>query len=123
MQGQANYIDTGSTRNARATGDVVFERLYDNGTLLWDAIPQLFDTWPDNFDNWTDENAAFGDVNVIVYVRATPDDPSGSPTWGQWILANGSTIIGRAFEFKAELESTNTYFTPSVISLDGRIEY
>ena len=123
MQGQANYIDTGSSRNARATGDVVFERLYDNGTLLWDAIPQLFDTWPDNFDNWTDENAAFGDVNVIVYVRATPDDPSGSPTWGQWIIANGSTVVGRAFEFKAELESTNTYFTPSVISLDGRIEY
>ena len=123
MQSQANYIDTGSSRNARATGDVVFERLYDNGTLLWDAIPQLFDTWPDNFDNWTDENAAFGDVNVIVYVRATPDDPSGSPTWGQWIIANGSTVVGRAFEFKAELESTNTYFTPSVISLDGRIEY
>ena len=123
MQGQANYIDTGSSRNARATGDVVFERLYDNGTLLWDAIPQLFDTWPDNFDSWTDENAAFGDVNVLVYVRATPDDPSGSPTWGQWIIANGSTVVGRAFEFKAELDSTNTYFTPSVISLDGRIEY
>jgi len=123
MQGQANYIDTGSARNVRATGDVVFERLYDNGTLLWDAIPQLFDTWPDNFDGWTDENAAFGDVNVIVYVRATPDDPSGSPTWGQWIIANGATVVGRAFEFKAELDSTNTYFTPSVISLDGRIEY
>ena len=123
MQGQANYIDTGSSRNARATGDVVFERLYDNGTLLWDALPQLFDTWPDNFDNWTDENAAFGDVNVLVYVRATPDDPSGSPTWGAWSLANGATVVGRAFEFKAELESTNTYFTPSVISLDGRIEY
>ena len=123
MQGQANYIDTGSSRNARATGDVVFERLYDNGTLLWDALPQLFDTWPDNFDNWTNENAAFGDVNVLVYVRATPDDPSGSPTWGAWSLANGATVVGRAFEFKAELDSTNTYFTPSVISLDGRIEY
>ena len=123
MQGQANYIDTGSARNVRATGDVVFERLYDNGTLLWDALPQLFDTWPDNFDNWTDENAAFGDVNVLVYVRATPDDPSGSPTWGAWSLANGATVVGRAFEFKAELDSTNTYFTPSVISLDGRIEY
>lgn len=123
MQGQANYIDTGSARNARATGDVVFERLYDNGTLLWDAIPQLFDTWPDNFDGWTDENAAFGDVNVLVYVRATPDDPAGSPTWGAWSLANGATVVGRAFEFKAELDSTNTNFTPSVISLDGRIEY
>lgn len=123
MQGQANYIDTGSSRNARATGDVVFERLYDNGTLLWDALPQLFDTWPDNFDNWTDENAAFGDVNVLVYVRATPDDPAGTPTWGAWSLANGATVVGRAFQFKAELDSTNTYFTPSVISLDGRIEY
>ena len=123
MQGQANYIDTGSARNARATGDVVFERLYDNGTLLWDAIPQLFDTWPDNFDNWTDENAAFGDVNVLVYVRATSDDPAGTPIWGAWSLANGATVVGRAFEFKAELDSTNTNFTPSVISLDGRIEY
>ena len=123
MQGQANYIDTGSARNARATGDVVFERLYDNGTLLWDAIPQLFDTWPDNFDTWTDQNAAFGDVNVLVYVRATPDDPAGTPTWGAWSLANGATVVGRAFEFKAELDSTNTNFTPSVISLDGRIEY
>jgi len=123
MQGQANYIDTGSSRNARATGDVVFERLYDNGTLLWDAIPQLFDTWPDNFDTWTDQNAAFGDVNVLVYVRATPDDPAGTPTWGAWSLANGATVVGRAFEFKAELDSTNTNFTPSVISLDGRIEY
>ena len=123
MQGQGNYIDTGSARNARATGDVVFERLYDNGTLLWDAIPQLFDTWPDNFDTWTDQNAAFGDVNVLVYVRATPDDPAGTPTWGAWSLANGATVVGRAFEFKAELDSTNTNFTPSVISLDGRIEY
>ena len=123
MQGQANYIDTGSARNARATGDVVFERLYDNGTLLWDAIPQLFDTWPDNFDTWTDENAAFGDVNVLVYVRATSDDPAGTPIWGAWSLANGATVVGRAFEFKAELDSTNTNFTPSVISLDGRIEY
>ncbi len=123
MQGQANYIDTGSARNARATGDVVFERLYDNGTLLWDAIPQLFDTWPDNFDTWTDENAAFGDVNVLVYVRATLDDPAGTPIWGAWSLANGATVVGRAFEFKAELDSTNTNFTPSVISLDGRIEY
>ena len=123
MQSQADYIDTGSARNARATGDVVFERLYDNGTLLWDAIPQLFDTWPDNFDTWTNENAAFSDVNVLVYVRATPDDPAGTPTWGAWSLANGATVVGRAFEYKAELDSTNTYFTPSVISLIGRIEY
>ena len=123
MQQTANYLDAGSLRNARTTGEVTFERLYDNGTLLWDAIPQNWNTWPDNFDTWTDENAAFGDVNVLVYVRATPDDPAGTPTWGAWSLANGATVVGRAFEYKAELSSTNTNFTPSVISLIGRIEY
>ena len=123
MQETANYLDAGSLKNARTTGEVTFERLYDNGTLLWDAIPQKWNTWPDNFDTWTDENAAFGDVNVLVYVRATPDDPAGTPTWGAWSLANGATVVGRAFEYKAELSSTNTNFTPSVISLIGRIEY
>tara|TARA_R110002167_G_scaffold284302_1_gene489454 strand:- start:709 stop:3330 length:2622 start_codon:yes stop_codon:yes gene_type:complete len=123
MQETANYLDAGSLRNARTTGEVTFERLYDNGTLLWDAIPQNWNTWPDNFDTWTNENAAFGDVNVLVYVRATPDDPAGTPTWGAWSLANGATVVGRAFEYKAELSSTNTNFTPSVISLIGRIEY
>jgi len=123
MQETANYLDAGSLKNARTTGEVTFERLYDNGTLLWDAIPQNWNTWPDNFDTWTDENAAFGDVNVLVYVRATPDDPAGTPTWGAWSLANGATVVGRAFEYKAELTSTNTNFTPSVITLIGKIEY
>ena len=123
MQETASYLDAGSLKNARATGEVTFERLYDNGTLLWDAIPQNWNTWPDNFDTWTDENAAFGDVNVLVYVRATPDDPAGTPTWGAWSLANGATVVGRAFEYKAELTSTNTNFTPSVITLIGKIEY
>ena len=123
MQEEADYIDTGSTRSAVITGSVTFERKYDNGTLLWDAIPQLFDTWPDKFDTWTDENAEFGDVSATVFVRATPDDPSGTPIWGAWSLANGATVVGRAFEFKAELNSTNKDFTPSIITLEGKVEY
>jgi hypothetical protein len=119
----STYLDTGSSRTVRATGEVTFERIYKAGTLLWDAIPQNWDTWPDNFDTWTDEDAAFGDVSVTIYVRATPDDPAGSPTWGSWQLAASSDIVGRAFEFKAELASTNTNFSPSVITLLGKVEY
>jgi hypothetical protein len=119
----STYLDTGSSRTVRATGEVTFERIYKAGTLLWDAIPQNWDTWPDNFDTWTDEDAAFGDVSVTVYVRATPDDPAGSPTWGSWQVASGIDIVGRAFEFKAELASTNTNFSPSVITLLGKVEY
>ncbi|MDG1314601.1 MAG: phage tail protein [Flavobacteriaceae bacterium] len=125
MQGDSDYIDTGSSRPVRVTGDVEFERVYNNGILLWDDIPQNWNTWPDKFDTWTNEDAAFGDVSVLVYVRSTFDDPDPTqfPIWGQWVLANGSEVVGRAFEFKAELSSTNTNFTPSVISLIGRIEY
>ena len=119
----STYLDTGSSRTVRATGEVTFERIYKAGTLLWDAIPQNWDTWPGNFDTWTDEDAAFGDVSVTVYVRATPDDPAGTPTWGSWQLAASVDIVGRAFEFKAELASTNTNFSPSVITLLGKVEY
>ena len=119
----STYLDTGSSRTVRATGEVTFERIYKAGTLLWDAIPQNWDTWPDNFDTWTDEDAAFGDVSVTVYVRATPDDPAGTPTWGSWQVAASVDIVGRAFEFKAELASTNTNFSPSVITLLGKVEY
>jgi len=119
----SNYIDTGSSRNARVTGIRTFTRGYDNGTLLWDNIPQDFDTWPGNFDTWTDETAEFGDVSIAVYVSSTTDDPAGSPTWSSYIPANGTIVVGRAFRFKAILSSTNTNFTPVVSALSATVEY
>jgi hypothetical protein len=119
----SNYIDTGSSRNARVTGYRTFERRYDNGTLLWDAIPQNWDTWPDLWDTWTNEDANFGDIGVTVYVATTNDDPAGTPTWGSWELANGSFYTGRAFKFKAVLESDNTNYTPAILTLSADVEY
>ena len=119
----STYIDTGSSRNARITGYRTFERRYDDGTLLWDAIPQNWDTWPDVFDTWTDEAANFGDVNVEVFVSATDDDPAGTPTWGAWQAANGNYLTGRAFRFKAVLTSSNQYYTPAVLTLSADVEY
>ena len=119
----SDYIDTGSSRNARVTGIRTFTRGYDNGTLLWDNIPQNFDTWPGNFDTWTDETSDFGDVSIVVYVSATPDYPAASPTWGSYVPANGAVVVGRAFRFKAILSSTNTNFTPVVSALSATVEY
>lgn len=121
--GPIGYIDTGSSRNARVTGFVTFERRYDNGTLLWDAIPQDWDTWPDTWDTWTNEDANFGDVGVTIYVSPTDDDPSGTPTWGEYVLANGGYVTGRAFRFKAVLASTNQYYTPAALTLSADVEY
>ena len=119
----ANYVDTGSTRNARLTGYRTFTRKSENPSLLWDDIPQNFDSWPGLFDSWTDEDGQFGDVSVTVYVAATPDDPAGTPTWGEWELANGNYLSGRAFKFKAVLNSNNAGYTPSVTALSATVEY
>lgn len=118
-----DIIDTGSSRNARVTGFRTFERRFDGATLLWDNIPQNFDTWPGLFDTWTDEDANFGDVDVVVYVSSTADDPSGTPTWGPYQLANGGFVTGRAFRFKAVLTSSNTTYTPGVTALGATVEY
>jgi len=119
----SDYIDTSSSRSARVTGFKTYTRAFDGGTMLWDDIPQNWDTWPDNWDTWTDGDAAFGDVSVTVYVSATDDDPAGTPTWGAYTLANGNFIQGRAFRFKAVLDSHSTKFTPAITDLSVTVEY
>ncbi len=119
----SDVIDTGSVRSARVTGFRTFTRVFDGGTLLWDDVPENIDEWPGLFDTWTDEDAGFGDVSAIVYVSATDDDPAGTPTWGAYEPANGSSYIGRAFRFKAVLSSENTSYTPSVSALSVKVEY
>jgi len=118
----SDYIDTGSSRTARVTGVTTFNR-HAPTAGTWDTIPQNWETWPSDWDQWDDEQANFADHSVVVYVAATDDDPSGSPTWGSWELANGSEVVGRAFKFKAELTSTNTNVSPSVETLKATVEY
>jgi hypothetical protein len=118
----SNYIDTGSSRTCRVTGFTTFNR-HAPTAGTWDTIPQDWDTWPGDWDQWDDEQANFADHNVRVYVAATDDDPSGSPTWGSWGLANGSEVVGRAFKFYAFLNSTNRNVSPSVETLKATVEY
>jgi len=118
----STYIDTGSSRSCRITGFTTFTR-YAPTAGLWDDIPGDWDSWPGNWDSWTDANAEFSDFSVTIFVSATNDDPSGSPTWGPWELVSGSQVYGRAFRFKAELFSENTDVSPSVETLKATVEY
>lgn len=57
-------------------------------------------------DDWTDfDGAEVNDVNAELYIRSTNDDPSGSPTYGEWTSFDNGTFKGRAFQFKTELTS------------------
>jgi hypothetical protein len=119
------YLDTGSTRTVRVSTSLTSTRHHANasgGLVNWDDIPNNWDTWPNNWDDWSDEDQPYGDFSTTVYVAATNDDPAGSPTWGSWQIAAGE-ITGRAFKFKAELDSTSNNVSPSISVLEGIVEY
>lgn len=119
------YLDTGTTRTVRVSTNLSSTRHHANasgGLVNWDDIPNNWDTWPNNWDDWSDEDQPYGDFSTTAYVATTTDDPAGSPTWGSWVVAAGE-LTGRAFKFKAELDSTNNNVSPSVSVLEGIVEY
>ena len=119
------YLDTGSTRTVRVSTNLTSTRHHANasgGLVNWDEIPNNWDTWPNNWDDWSDEDQPYGDFSTTIYVAATNDDPAGSPTWGSWVIAAGE-LTGRAFKFKAELDSTSNNVSPSISVLEGIVEY
>jgi len=123
-QSNASYIEPlpASVRSVVATHALTQARHIDYAQT-WDNIPETWDSWPDTWDDWTDEDANFGDFSSIVQVRATSDDPSGSPTWGDWGPADGSQYVGRAFQFRVLLSATNTEVSPAITGLTGVISY
>lgn len=64
-------------------------------------VSALFDDNLGDLDTWGDfDGADVTDANAVVYVRSTPDDPGGSPTWGEWRVCNNNILRGRGFQFK-----------------------
>ena len=69
----------------------------------------LIDSRNADVDDWADFDGGDADaVNAKLYLRTTNDDPSGSPTYGSWQEFVSGTFEARAFQFKAELESSDT---------------
>ena len=68
----------------------------------------LIDSKIEDIDIWADFDGNLADtVNAKLLLRATNDDPAGTPTWGAWQEFVNGTFNGRGFEFKAELYSGN----------------
>jgi hypothetical protein len=59
-------------------------------------------------DDWSDWDGGIIDrVNAKLYLRRTPDNPAGTPTWSGWQEFVNGTFLGRGFQFKAELTSND----------------
>lgn len=85
-------VDLGAVFTAR-----LIRRLVIRGYLpdnLWDARTNLIDNWPDIDDDTVER------VDAKLYVRSTPDDPNGTPTWSTWHEFSNALLKGRGFQFK-----------------------
>jgi predicted phage tail protein len=89
----------------------VLTRSLATGTLF-DNASGLFDERSGFFDGDTDDA-----INLVTYIRATDDDPAGTPTWGPWTEVINGVIQGRAFQVKAVLSTDNDSVNIAVESL------
>ena len=71
-------LDLGAPFVCRLGANIKLIRLDDSGAMF-DSASRDFDDAPGNFDG-----AEYDDTNVLFQYRATDDNPSGSPTWGNW---------------------------------------
>ena len=92
-------LDLGGVFSLDLARRFVTRAFFPNDTI--DARTALIDTWND-FDG-----TAADAVNAKLFMRFTPDDPSGSPTYTAWREFINGTFQARAFQFKAELKSAD----------------
>ena len=87
-----------STLNMGAVYDVNLTRRL---AVLPFNVTSLFDENLGDLDTWGDfDGVDVADSNAVLYVRSTPDNPAGSPTWGEWRVCNNNLLRGRGFQFK-----------------------
>ena len=111
----ANVLDLGATFSLKLKSHIIATS--GNVSDLFDAIPDL-DARID-FDG-----AAANKTNGTLLLRTTTDDPSGSPTFTSYNKFQSGTFRARAFDFKAELETTDTNenITVSELGVDAFLQ-
>jgi predicted phage tail protein len=95
----AGSVDLGSVQTSRLTASLAVAG-YDMLDLI-DERPNV-NTWPSVDGDLID------DVACTIWIRSTPDNPGGTPTWSAWAPFVVGDYTARAFQFKAVLE---TFYT------------
>jgi predicted phage tail protein len=98
----ANSVDLTQIYDVNLTRELV-SFMFDDESL-WDSKSALIDTW-----GLIDDEVALtsSDCNAVVEYRATNDDPSSSPTWGDWQQIVNGLVRARGLQFRVKLTSTN----------------
>lgn len=117
----AQSLDLGVVEKSRLTA-TIDSVSFDTGDQI-DFRYDLIDTWEDV------DGGRINDTAVALYVRTTPDNPAGSPTWSAWQRFAMGDYEARAFQWKVDLTSEsathNVVVTGLTVSVDmpDRREY
>ncbi len=95
-------FDLTTVKRVRLTTRVVVTSIDINSLI--DSRTEPIDTWED-FDGTTQAEA-----DLIVEVRHTDDDPSGTPTWTTYERLDSAEFFARGFSFRAKLLTKDPSF-------------
>lgn len=103
-------LDLGSTQRVRLVSTIV---------ALTVNVNDLMDDRATSIDDWVDFDGTSGGGSADCYLesRSTNDNPAGSPTWSAWNRLDASEYNARAFQFRAQLRSTDVAYNEHVTQL------
>jgi predicted phage tail protein len=86
-------------------------------STLFDSVSGSFDAQPGFFDGTVADG-----INVVMYVRTTLDDPSGSPNYGPWTEFVSGMIRGRGVQLKAAFTTETELIGVAIDELGAELE-
>jgi hypothetical protein len=103
------WLDFGAVRLVRLRSDILVGA---------SALSDFIDDRMTPIDAWADFDGSEGaDIDVVLEVRETDDDPAANPLWGPWGRIDNSEIEARAVEARAWVRTGDPAFTPVVSEL------
>lgn len=90
-------------------------------------LSQLIDSQTTDIDTWgsifgTGDDLVPDYVGAKMCIRATSDDPGGTPAWSDWVEFANATTRGRAFQFQVMAYTTSADQTILIDELGATIE-
>ncbi|MGZ6477652.1 MAG: host specificity protein J [Bdellovibrionales bacterium] len=116
------------------TGEYLFAGSVDLGSVLSSKltvginatsydVTDTIDQRLDDADDWLDLDGDFiDDVNAVVYMRSTLDNPAGSPTWTAWKPFFVGEYTARAYQFKVIATSGNPSHSIVITALSVTVD-
>lgn len=107
-------VDLTTVKNVRVTSRIIGTVV--NNSDLWDS-----DELVDSDEMW-DGDVSGNEAAARLWVRKTGDDPSGTPSWGEWTPFLVAEYAARGLEFELRFAAADTDYGLEISELDVVVE-